>query len=200
MPISFLAYSKGFMASDQPTWRACLGGSSDGKKRCLLLQHTTQRRSIMNVDAVDILLVEDNPYDVEMTVRAFKKHNLVNSIHVVEDGAEALDFIFGCANDRAQGVISRPKLVLLDLKLPKLNGLDVLKKIKTDPRTCTIPVVMVTSSKEDPDIQAAYQLGANSYVVKPVNFDSFMEAMSNLGFYWLLINQSPKNNDKGFKL
>ena len=141
------------------------------------------------LDAVDILLVEDNPRDAELTIRALKKRNLANRLFVVEDGAEALDFIF-CRGQYAQRKVAHPpKMVLLDLKLPKMNGLEVLRAIKVDERTRMILVVMVTSSDEDPDIQAAYELGANSYVVKPVEFDAFQEAMSHLGLYWLLVNQ-----------
>jgi two-component system, response regulator len=143
-------------------------------------------------DIVDILLVEDNPRDAELTIRAIKKRNLANPLHVVEDGAEALDFIF-CRGAYAGRDVSRPpKVILLDLKLPKMSGLEVLKVIKSEERTRAVPVVVVTSSQEDPDIQAAYALGANSYVVKPVDFDAFLDAMSNLGLYWLLVNQSPK--------
>jgi two-component system, response regulator len=142
-------------------------------------------------NAIDILLVEDNPQDVELTLRAFQKRNFANTIFVVKDGAEALDFIF-CRGQYAQlGEIHSPKLILLDLKLPKMNGLEVLRAIKEDKRTRAIPIVMVASSGEDPDINAAYQLGANSYVEKPVDFDAFMEAISSLGLYWLLINQTP---------
>jgi two-component system response regulator len=144
---------------------------------------------VNDLSAVDILLVEDNPRDVELTVRALKKRNLANRLFVVEDGAEALDFIFGRGQYEQHGLINSPKVVLLDLKLPKLNGLEVLKVIRADERTRAIPVVVVTSSAEDPDIKAAYELGANSYVVKPVDFDVFLEAMNYLGFYWLLINQ-----------
>lgn len=145
---------------------------------------------------VDILLVEDNPRDAELTTMAIKKRNLANPLHVVEDGAEALDFIF-CRGAYAGRDESRmPKVILLDLKLPKVSGLEVLKAIKSDERTRRIPVVIVTSSQEDPDIAAAYALGANSYVVKPVDFDTFCEAMSNLGLYWLLVNQPPKITDR----
>lgn len=143
------------------------------------------------IDAVDILLVEDNPHDAELTIRALKKRNLANQLFVVEDGAEALDFIFGRGQYAQRDVTHPPKVILLDLKLPKVNGLEVLQAIKTDERTRSIPVVMVTSSREDPDIKTAYALGANSYVVKPVDFDNFLDAMSHLGFYWLLINQPP---------
>jgi len=145
----------------------------------------------MTLNAVDILLVEDNPRDAELTIRALKKRNLANRLFVVEDGVEALDFIFCRGKYTQREGAGRVKVILLDLKLPKMNGLEVLRTIKTDARTCTIPVVVVTSSHEDPDIKAAYELEANSYVVKPVDFDAFQEVMSNLGFYWLLMNQSP---------
>jgi two-component system response regulator len=142
-------------------------------------------------EAVDILLVEDNPRDAELTIRAIKKRNLVNPLHVVEDGAEALDFVFCRGAYAGREMSTPPKVILLDLKLPKVNGLEVLKAIKADERTRLIPVVMVSSSAEDPDIKAAYALGANSYVVKPVDFDAFVEAMSSLGLYWLLVNKPP---------
>ena len=140
---------------------------------------------------VDILLVEDNPNDAELTIRAMRKHNIVNPLHVVEDGAEALDFVF-CRGAYAEREGSRPpRVILLDLKLPKLDGLAVLKAVKTNERTCSIPVVVLTSSQEDADIKAAYALDANSYVVKPVVFESFMDVIGSLGRYWLTMNQSP---------
>jgi two-component system response regulator len=143
-------------------------------------------------DAVDILLVEDNPRDAELTIRALRKRNLVNQLFTVEDGVEALDFLLcrGKYADRAG--LELPKVVLLDLKLPKVNGLQVLQALRANERTKVMPIVMVTSSAEDPDITAAYELGANGYVVKPVDFDAFMEAVTNLGLYWLLVNQPPK--------
>jgi len=143
------------------------------------------------LDAVDILLVEDNPRDAELTIRALKKRNLANRVFVVEDGVEALDFIFCRGKYAGRAMAHPPKVVLLDLKLPKLDGLEVLRAIKADEQACHIPVVIITSSHEDPDIQSAYELGANSYVVKPVNFDTFVEAVSHLGMYWLLVNQPP---------
>ena len=141
------------------------------------------------LDAVDILLVEDNPRDAELTLRALRRRNLADRLLVVEDGAEALDFIFCRGRYTERQMTSPPKVVLLDMRLPKLNGLEVLREIKADKRTRSIPVVMVTSSREDPDIQTAYELGANSYVVKPVEFGAFIDAMSRLGLYWLLVNQ-----------
>jgi len=145
-----------------------------------------------DTDAVDILLVEDNPQDAELTIRALKKHNLANRLITVEDGAQALDFIF-CRGKYATRELSHsPKVVLLDLKLPKVSGLEVLRALKQDERTRSIPVVVVTSSREDPDIKTAYSLGANSYVVKPVDFDAFAESVSSLGLYWLLVNQPPR--------
>jgi two-component system response regulator len=143
-----------------------------------------------HLDPIDILLVEDNPQDAELTIRAFKRHNLANRLLVVEDGAKALDFVFCRGQYADRQMVHPPKVILLDVRLPKLNGLEVLREIKADPRTRSIPVVMVTSSREDPDVMAAYELGANSYVIKPVEFDAFVDAMSNLGLYWLLANQA----------
>lgn len=143
-------------------------------------------------DIVEVLLVEDNARDAELTIRALKRHNLANQLVHVEDGAEALDFLFGRGNYEGRHTDRSPKVVLLDLKLPKVNGLEVLRIMKEDKHLRTIPVVIVTSSAEDPDMQAAYNLGANSYVVKPVQFDAFMEAMSKLGVYWLMLNHPLK--------
>lgn len=143
-------------------------------------------------NVVDILLVEDNPRDTELTIRALNKHNSTSRIIALEDGAEALDYIF-CRGKYADKVITnQPKVILLDLKLPKVDGLETLKTIKSDERTKMIPVVMVTSSKQDSDMKAAYQYGANSYVVKPVDFNTFVEAMGHLVLYWLLVNQSSR--------
>ena len=145
-----------------------------------------------HLDPIDILLVEDNSHDAELTIRVLKKRNLANHLFAVEDRAQALDFLFGRGQYAQRQLPDHPKVVLLDLKLPKVNGLEVLRAIKADERTRLIPVVIVTSSHEDPDIQAAYDLGANSYVVKPVEFGAFTAAMSQVGFYWLLVNQAPK--------
>ena len=143
-------------------------------------------------DIVEVLLVEDNPRDAELTIRALKRQHLANQLYHVEDGAEALDFLFGRGKYEGRRTEVSPKVVLLDLKLPKVNGLEVLRTMKSDEHLRTIPVVMVTSSAEDPDIRAAYDLGANGYVIKPVQFDSFMEAMSKLGVYWLMVNHPLK--------
>ena len=142
--------------------------------------------------AIDILLVEDNPQDAELTIRALKKHNLANRLFAVEDGAEALDFILCRGKYKDRNLSNPPKVVLLDLKLPKVDGLEVLRTLRQNDATRSIPVVIVTSSREDPDIKAAYALGANSYVVKPVEFDAFAEAVSSLGMYWLLVNEPPR--------
>lgn len=144
-----------------------------------------------DMNAVEVLLVEDNPRDAELTIRAFKKHNLANKLFHVEDGVDALDFLFARGKFEGRDINEAPKVVLLDLKLPRINGLEVLHAIRADKRTQSVPVVIVTSSAEDPDIEMAYQLGANSYVIKPVQFDSFMDAMTKLGVYWLMVNHPP---------
>lgn len=142
-------------------------------------------------NVVNILLVEDNPRDAELTIRALRKRNLANNLIAVEDGVEALDFVFGRGKYADRSTNNQPKVILLDIKLPKMNGLEVLQAIKSNAQTQHIPVVMVTSSREDPDIKTAYRLGANSYVVKPVGFENFLEAMSHIGLYWLLVNELP---------
>ena len=139
---------------------------------------------------VQILLVEDNPRDIELTVRALKKHNLANKLHVVKDGAEALEFIFATGAYADRKIENAPKVILLDLKLPKVDGLEVLRKVRSDERTKYIPVVVVTSSQEERDIVESYKLGANSFVTKPVEFENFAQAVAELGLYWLLLNRS----------
>lgn len=142
-------------------------------------------------NSIDIVLVEDNMSDAELAIRALKKKNLANNLIHLHDGEEALHFIFGQGAYANRDVSRNPKLILLDLKMPKLNGMEVLAKIKADEKTRIIPVVVLTSSKEDPDIETCYRLGVNSYIVKPVAFDNFLEAVSKLGMYWLILNEPP---------
>jgi two-component system response regulator len=139
----------------------------------------------MQPSGVEILLVEDNVNDAELTLRALKQRNLANQVFVCRDGAEAVDFF-------SDGAGRVPKVVLLDLKLPKVDGLEVLRRLKGDARTRSIPVVVLTSSREEPDIERAYELGANSYIVKPVDFEAFARAVSDVGLYWLLLNHPPQ--------
>lgn len=141
--------------------------------------------------AVDILLVEDNPNDAELTLRALRKSNIANTIVHVHDGQEALDYVFAKGLYEGRDINSPPRLMLLDLKLPKIDGLEVLKVVKSDPRTKMMPVVVLTTSKEENDILKSYEQNANSYIVKPVNFDNFIEAVKELGLYWLLLNVMP---------
>jgi two-component system response regulator len=143
------------------------------------------------VKEVEILLVEDNPTDAELCIRALKKNKLANNLVWVKDGAEALDFLFATGAYSDRNVTSPPKVVLLDLHLPKVEGLEVLRRVKTDERTRSIPVVVLTSSREDRDVAESYQLGVNSYISKPVEFDAFAKTVSELGLYWLLVNRPP---------
>ncbi|MBI1926125.1 response regulator [Candidatus Poribacteria bacterium] len=145
----------------------------------------------MTENHVEILLVEDNPNDVELALHAFRKHNLTNQIHVARDGVEALEFIFCTGAYADRDINNAPKVILLDLKLPKVDGLEVLRRIKADPRVHSIPVVMLTSSREERDIVESYQLGVNSFIIKPVDFDQFTQAVRQVGLYWLLLNQPP---------
>ena len=140
----------------------------------------------------EILLVEDNPNDVKLTLHAFKAANLANTVHVARDGVEALDFLFGSAPSTDQKALENPKLILLDLKLPRLDGHEVLKRIKNDPRTRGIPVVVLTSSSEERDVMRTYNGGANSYIVKPVDFQQFTESVRDIGKYWLVINHTAR--------
>ncbi len=140
---------------------------------------------------VEILLVEDNPNDVELTLHALKHHNLANQIEVARDGAEALDFMFCRGSYADRNSLEGPRLILLDMKLPKVDGLEVLKQIKADPKLKKIPVVMLTSSKQEHDLVESYRLGVNSYIQKPVDFEQFVEVVRQMGMYWLLINQAP---------
>jgi CheY-like chemotaxis protein len=145
----------------------------------------------MGMEEVEILLVEDNPTDAELTMRALKRKNMANQVVWVKDGAEALDFIFATGVYSDRNPEDLPKLILLDLRMPKVDGLEVLQKIKAEEKTRQIPVVVLTSSNEDRDIVESYKLGVNSYVSKPVEFDEFIDAVSTLGFYWMLINNPP---------
>jgi two-component system response regulator len=146
----------------------------------------------MNDNKVDVLLVEDNLHDAEMTIRSLKKVNLADRLFHVKDGAEALDFIFAKGVFAHRQTESMPKVILLDIKMPKVDGIEVLRQIKSNGTTRTIPVVIMTSSKEEQDVITSYNLGVNSYVVKPVDFEGFAKAVSELGLYWLITNQSPE--------
>ena len=140
---------------------------------------------------VEILYIEDNPNDLELTLHAFKKHHLANEILIARDGEEALDLLFGKDRKETDELTTIPKVILLDLKLPRVDGLEVLKAVKSDDRTKVIPVIVLTSSHEEKDIVESYRLGVNSYIVKPVDFEKFVEAVKIFGLYWLLINQPP---------
>jgi len=146
---------------------------------------------MMSENIVEILLVEDNPSDAELTMHALRENNLANHIEWLHDGAEALDFLFASGAYAGRDLNKLPRIILLDLKLPKVNGLEVLQQIKADARTRAIPVVVMTSSREERDIVESYKLGVNSYIVKPVDFDQFTEAVRLLGLYWVLLNQPP---------
>jgi two-component system response regulator len=148
-------------------------------------------RLLDKLNEVEILLVEDNPYDAELTLRALKNKGLANKLLTFPDGVEALDFLFGTGAYAGRNLAVRPKVVLLDLKLPRISGLEVLQRIKNDERTKTIPVVIMTSSQEESDIVRSYNLGVNSYMVKPVDFDKFFQAVEEMGLYWLLLNKIP---------
>jgi two-component system, response regulator len=141
---------------------------------------------------VEILLVEDNDQDAEMTLRALKKQNLANSVHRVEDGQQALNFLFATGPYADRNINNGPRVVLLDLKLPKVDGLEILRRVKADERTKMIPIVVMTSSKEDRDMVESYKLGVNSYIAKPVEFERFLEAVQQFGLYWLLVNRIPR--------
>ena len=146
----------------------------------------------MASNSVEILLVEDNPNDVKLAMHAFETHNMANSVHVARDGAEALEFIFCTDRYADRKIVNGPKMILLDLKLPLVDGIEVLRRTKGDPRTQCIPIVVMTSSKEDRDIVESYKLGVNSNLVKPVDFEQFTESARNLGMYWLLMNRPAK--------
>jgi two-component system response regulator len=143
----------------------------------------------MNNREISVILVEDNMDDAALTIRALKKNNLANNLIHLQDGEEALDFLFAEGKYEGRSMDNIVKVILLDLKMPKVNGIEVLKRIKSDPKTKTIPVVVLTSSAEDPDIKKCYELGANSYIVKPVEFDNFSKTVADLGFYWMLTNK-----------
>ena len=141
---------------------------------------------------VEILLVEDNDQDAELTIRGLKKQNMANHLHRVEDGQQALHFLFATGPYADRKIAQVPRVVLLDLKLPKVDGLEVLRRVKSDERTKMIPVVVMTSSKEDRDMVESYKLGVNSYITKPVEFEKFIEAVKQFGLYWLLVNRTPQ--------
>lgn len=144
----------------------------------------------MTETAIDILLIEDNINDAELTIRALRKNNIANNIIHLQDGAIALDFLFGTGEYKGRNTNDRPKVILLDLKMPKVNGIEVLEQIKANELTKKIPVVMLTSSKEFSDIDKSYLLGANSYIVKPVNFENFYKTVNEMGIYWMIHNQN----------
>jgi|SRR3954468_8917170 len=148
----------------------------------------------MDNETVEILLIDDNLNDAELVMRALKKINLANKVVHLKDGVEGIDFIFCKGKYKTRNFNNKPKVIFLDLKMPRMDGLEVLEKVKTNEQTKSIPIVILTSSKEDPDIRRAYELGVSSYIVKPVDFDNFSKAVADLGFYWLLLNEPAKYN------
>jgi two-component system response regulator len=152
-----------------------------------------QQKQNNELDSVEILLVEDNENDATLTIRALKKRNLANNLIHVSDGQQALDFLFAKDEFSGRDPLHLPKVVLLDLKLPKVSGLEVLRQLKANEKTKSVPVVMLSSSQEESDLIESYKMGANSYIVKPVEFDNFSEAISNMGLYWLVLNKRPKS-------
>ena len=146
----------------------------------------------MAQEQVEILLAEDNPEEAEMTIRALRRNNLANQLHWVKDGAEALDYLFGTGEYAGRDTSRPPRLVLLDIKMPKVDGIEVLRRLKQDDATRRIPVVVMTSSNEERDVFESYRLGVNSYIVKPVQFDAFMETVAKIGMYWVLTNRTPQ--------
>jgi len=142
---------------------------------------------------IEILFIEDNPHEAELTIRGLRKHNLVNKLKHIDDGEEALDFIFSRGTYSSRENSPNPRLIILDLKLPKIDGLEILRQLKADERTRIIPVVVLTSSQEEKDVIESYRLGVNSYIVKPVNFESFGKAVADLGLYWVILNHSPNS-------
>ena len=151
------------------------------------------------MDMKTILLVEDNPDDELLAIRALKKNNIMNEVVVARDGAEALDYLFGTGPYEGRDISVMPQVILLDLKLPKINGLEVLKRLRDDERTKLLPVVVLTSSKEDRDLNESYRLGANSYIRKPVDFLQFTEAIKQLGLYWLVLNEAPPSKGVNYE-
>jgi len=143
-------------------------------------------------EQVEILLVEDNAADAEMTMRALRRNNLANRLHWVKDGAEALDYMFRAGSYASRDPAAVPKLIMLDIKMPKVDGIEVLRRLKADAATRTVPVVVMTSSNEESDVVETYRLGANSYIVKPVEFQSFIETVAKIGLYWMLTNRTPQ--------
>jgi two-component system response regulator len=174
------------------SWRAGWArGAAVHGSRVLPGPAPRRRKALDKMNEVEIVLVEDNPYDAELTLRALKNRGLANKLLTFPDGVEALDFLFGTGAYAGRNLAVRPKVVLLDLKLPRISGLEVLQRIKNDERTKTIPVVIMTSSQEESDIVRSYNLGVNSYMVKPVDFDKFFQAVEEMGLYWLLLNKIP---------
>ena len=171
-------------------------GRRAARDGCDVLFLPAGRRGYRNVtEAIEILLVEDNPSDVKLAMRAFQKNNLANGVHVLRDGAEALEYLYRTGRYAGDTDRAKPKVILLDLKLPLVDGHEVLRRIKSDPATRTIPVVVMTSSNEEKDLVESYQLGVNSYVQKPVDFEQFIDAVRQLGLYWLLVNKVPYSTE-----
>src|SRR6266566_6760102 len=184
-----------FLSPSGDNWTTRIDGRRKAPMTAMDSRPAMRPEMTMEDLSVDILLVEDNPSDVRLTLHALKRHRLTNRIFVVRDGAEALEFLFVTGAYARRTGADRPRVVMLDLKLPRVDGIEVLRAIRSNPGTRTLPVVMLTSSREERDITRTYDLGANSYIVKPVDFEQFTEAVRQLGLYWVLLNQRAPAND-----